>query len=385
MGDTSLHSLEQVVARSIIGAVERLLESHLVCGSVALENQATQAQQCRAVVTAVIHTALERSQHRVGNQGCQLGQRVARKLFLQEPDDHAGQTFAGLQRDVADKSVANDDVDRALEDVVAFDVAVEVEVAQLAGRTQQLAGFLDDFTALDGFFADIEQAHAGVVVVIQNRCQRRAHHRELKQVLCRAIHVGTQVEHGGGTALGVGHAGGDGRALDAVEGLEQITGDRHQRTGVSGGNGDLRRAVLHLADGHAHGRIFFSTQGNFNRIVHSHHFGGGNDGGARMRKTRQLVGLTDQQQPHIGMVRQELLAGSQGDTRTVVTPHAINGQRDHERRPLSPRLRKTGAAQQDMKETAIKDEGPGYEKSSAGLGGRGDQASDLFFRTWRPR
>src|SRR3546814_9139737 len=56
---------------------------------------------------------------------------------------------------VADKAVADDDVDRALEDVVAFHVAVEIQGA----AAQKLGGFLDDFVALDDFFADVEQAH----------------------------------------------------------------------------------------------------------------------------------------------------------------------------------------------------------------------------------
>ena len=67
-----------------------------------------------------------------------LRQRIAREFLPQEGDDHLRDAFGGLEHDVADETVAHHHVHRALVDVVAFDVAVEIEAA----RAQQFRGLL---------------------------------------------------------------------------------------------------------------------------------------------------------------------------------------------------------------------------------------------------
>ena len=75
----------------------------------------------------------------------------------------------------------------------------------------------------------------------------------------------------------IGHLRGDGGTVDALDGLEYVTRNRHQGAGVAGRHGCLRLALLDLGDGDAHGRILLLAQRDFYRIVHGDDFGGRHD------------------------------------------------------------------------------------------------------------
>ena len=123
-----------------VGLVQRELERQRVGAAVALHDDAHEPDQRRAVVPARIHPPLERHQRRIGERGGELAQRIARELGLQEFVEDRDETLGRLQRDVADEAVADDDVGRSLVDVVALDVAVEVEargLEQLGGRLRR--------------------------------------------------------------------------------------------------------------------------------------------------------------------------------------------------------------------------------------------------------
>src|SRR5690606_36589116 len=156
-------------------------------------------------------------------------ENVACELGAHHGGDHTGHAFDGLEHHVAHEAVAYDDVDGALADVVAFDVAVEVQPAV----AQQFGRLLHDLVALDDFFADIEQANGGLAALVECRNERGAHDGELQKVVGRAVDVGAQVEHRGGTALDVGDRGGNGRTVDAVEGFEHVARHGHERAGVA--------------------------------------------------------------------------------------------------------------------------------------------------------
>ena len=188
----------------------------------ALEHQSAQTQQGSTVVASVVKTALHGTEHRIGHQCRELGENIFGKLGLQEAADHRGQALAGLEGHVAHKTVADHDINHALEDVIAFDIAVEVQVACGTCRAQQLTGLLDDFIALDGFFTNVEQTHRGRFPVLQHGDQGRPHHGKLQQMLCGAVHVGAQVQHRGGAARVVGNLAGNGGALNAIQRLEHI-------------------------------------------------------------------------------------------------------------------------------------------------------------------
>ena len=150
-------------------------------------------------------------------------------------------------------------------------------------------------------------------------------------MLGRAVHIGPQIEHRGGAALGIGHLGGNGRAVNAIERLEDIAGNGHQGTRVAGGNRGSSRAILYLLNGNAHGRILLAAQGNLHGVIHGNHLGGQHDGSALVRERLKTVLQTDQQQMGIGMIVEELAARRERDAGAVVAPHAVNSQCDHGR------------------------------------------------------
>ncbi|MCY1375582.1 hypothetical protein D9M69_630080 [compost metagenome] len=91
----------------------------------------------------------------------------------------------------------------------------------------------------------------------------------------------------------------------------------------------MRRAILDLLDRDAHRRVFLLAQGDFDGIVHADHFAGRHDAGARMvGKPRQCGRRTDEQQRGFAVPLEKRAAGRERDTRPMVTPHAIHGERD---------------------------------------------------------
>ena len=304
--------------------------------AVAFEHQATQAQQGRAVIAAVIHPPLERPQHGVRQHSSQLREPVAGKLLLEEGRHHGRQPLAGFERHIAHKPVAHHNVGGAFENIIALDIAVKIQAAIIASLHQQLARLLDHFIALDGFFADIEQAHCGLLFTAEHRHQSRPHHGKLQQMFCLAIHIGAQIQHRGARTQGIGQLKRNGRAVNPFHGFEQIARHRHQSAGVARRNRRMRRTCAHLANGHAHGRIFFAPQRSFHRVVHADHFRGRHDSGSAFRQALhagllrphrlQRFGLPHQQQRGIRVAQNKLRTRRQRNLRTMVTPHAINGQ-----------------------------------------------------------
>ena len=295
-----------------------------------LEHQPAQPEQRATAVAAVVEPVLELLQHRPRRQRRQFGEDVAAELFAHDADEHRGGAFGRLEGHVADEAVAHDDVGRAFEDVVAFHVAVKVEVAAVGGLAQQFAGLLDDLAALDLFFADVEQPDRRVRLAGHRRNQRAAHHRELQQVVRSAIDVRAQVEHGGVAAALVRHDGGDGRPVDALERLEHIARHRHQRAGVACRHAGLRSgcavgAGLDLAHRNAQRRVTLAAQRHFDRVVHLDDFGGRHDGAARpVARQRQRLGAADENQFRLRVRRQEGAAGRQRGRWAVVAAHAID-------------------------------------------------------------
>ena len=241
-------------------------------------------------------------EHRQRDQSRELGIRSAREFLLDEIRQHRCQSFGRLERDVADKTIAHHDIGGALEDVVAFHVAVKVDQPGRAGSAQQFAGLFDRFAAFDGFFTDVEQAHTRVGLAFHRSNQRTAHHGELKQVVGSAIDIGAQVEHRGVTVTDVGHHAGDGRAINALERLEQITRKRHQCARVAGRNTGLggcksSRIGLDQTDRDPQRRVFLAPQGHLDRIVHLDDLGRRHDAASRpARRFSQRLGATDEDQ-----------------------------------------------------------------------------------------
>ena len=85
------------------------------------------------------------------------------------------------------------------------------------------------------------------------------------------IDIGAQIEHQGALAFLIRQIGGDGRALDVEQSLEQIAGERHQRARIASGHAGLGAAIPNQFDGSPHRRIAFAAQRDLHRVVRGHH------------------------------------------------------------------------------------------------------------------
>ena len=188
-----------------------------------------------------------------------------------------------------------------MENIIAFDITVIIQIAAFSSRSQQFSGFSHIFAAFDVFFADIEQTHSGVFIAIEHRHQGRTHHSKLKQMLGTAVHIGAHIEHGGGTTLGVGELSCNGWTVNAFKGFQHIAGNGHQGTSIASRYGCIRLAITHLLDGDTHGGVFFAPQGDFKGVFHGHHLRGGDYVCPGMVKVRQGLGQSNQKQLGIWM------------------------------------------------------------------------------------
>src|SRR5690606_25525582 len=110
---------------------------------------------------------------------CSQRQGIAREFRTHHGGYHFRYALDGLQDDISDKAIADNDVDGAFADIVAFYVTVEIQAAV----AKKLCRLLDDFVALDDLFANVKQTHCGLLAAIHNRRQGGTHDGKLKQML----------------------------------------------------------------------------------------------------------------------------------------------------------------------------------------------------------
>src|SRR3546814_6216810 len=89
-------------------------------------------------------------------------QHIALELVAHHAGDHLGHALDGFKHYIPDEPIANHHIDRALADIVALDVAVEIQAA----GTQQLGRLLDYLVALGDLFADVEQTHRRMIPAV---------------------------------------------------------------------------------------------------------------------------------------------------------------------------------------------------------------------------
>ena len=138
----------------------------------ATEKPAKQAGKKRAAAVFLVVGALlqfaEGALHEAGTGHADRGALD----FVFQPEKHGlGGGFAGLEDDIAGETVAKDDFDRILEEVVALDVAAEVESA----RPEEFKNFFGELAALGIFAADRHQSD-GRVLVAENVAREDGSH-----------------------------------------------------------------------------------------------------------------------------------------------------------------------------------------------------------------
>ncbi|MCY1429144.1 hypothetical protein D9M71_450480 [compost metagenome] len=149
-------------------------------------------------------------------------------------------------------------------------------------------------------------------------------------MLGTAIDVGAQIEQEAAAMLG--RNGRDHRRpIDTRQGLQHMTRQRHQRTGITGTDAGLSRAGAHQLESLTHGGIELATQHLRRTFVHRNHFAGGMHKQTRPIHRGMLCnqrfdngGQANENQLQGGMFGQTGNAGWNNAVGTVVPTHCIN-------------------------------------------------------------
>ncbi len=335
MAEPPHEALQHFVAHFLHRPLDGALEPERVGRAVTLHDDASQAEQSRAVEAARIEPLAERVEHRHDDHAGEPGEDAAHELLADEAAHHLHHSLGRLEHDVADEAVAHYHVGFPLVDSVAFDVADEIEPA----FAQHLRRLLHHLVAFDILLADVEQADARPVLVLYRSDQRRPHDRELQQMLRPAIDVGAEIEDVGGAAH-AGQRGDDRGAVDARKHLENEARHRHQRPRVTGADTGLRFAVLDEVYRDANRRILLVAQRESWRFVHQHDLARVVNpkawtgfGAARLQLRLDGVAQAHQDDVDVRVGFQEIERRRHGDVRTMIAAHAIDGYCDfHEAR-----------------------------------------------------
>ena len=223
----------------------------------------------RAAVFGVIDAAFERPEGRPHHEIAELPDQVVADVLADHEPDGFGNGFGDLEHDVADETVADDDVCLAGHHVAALDVADEIE----RRFGQELERLLRQFVPLGRFFTDGKQAHAGVRVLQEVLRVDLAHDGELQEMVRFAVHIRADIQNDAG-ALHGRHERGDRRPLDPLKLAEHEERGGHGRAGVPRADHGDRFTALDEFIGHTDRRIFFPAEDRGGRIEHVHDLGG---------------------------------------------------------------------------------------------------------------
>src|SRR3546814_4489201 len=101
----------------------------------AFYDNTAQPQQRRTVIAAIIDAVAQAIQYRFGQQTGAQRQHIALELVAHHAGDHLGHALDGFKHYIPDEPIANHHIDRALADIVALDVAVEIQADRKSTRT----------------------------------------------------------------------------------------------------------------------------------------------------------------------------------------------------------------------------------------------------------
>ena len=154
------------------------------------DDRAADAQQRRSADLLVVEHGPDAAHAGAHEQVRQAAAEGPLELAAPQVEDEGGQALEELDHDVAEDRVADHDVGQMVGQVLALDVAGEVEVRQV----EQLGRALDPGVALALLLADGQQRHARTRHAQDALGEDRAHLRVLDQVLRGRVRVRPDVE-----------------------------------------------------------------------------------------------------------------------------------------------------------------------------------------------
>ncbi len=194
--------------------------------------------------------------------------------------------------------------------------------------------FAGEVVALGFFFADGEQANAGLVD-FENRARVDfAHHGELGQVVRLAVDVGAYIEQDAGIAGGTGHGGGQRGTVDTGQRAQHHFGGGHGSAGIAGSDEAGSLAFADQLEADAHGAVLLAADGVRGLLLHADALGGIVDDDGQVFVVEMLVEQVAQLglRPHQVDAHGQAAAGEDGPAnlrlRSFVGPYGVENDVD---------------------------------------------------------
>ncbi len=323
-----------------------LVMARALAESVRFKDGAVEAQERSAAAGIGIGAALDGAQGVLDQQGSKDALGVFGNLVL-DPTGHAfGEAFQGLEDNVADKAVADYNVNAVVEEVVALDISDKIQVGHFA----EFAGLLGQFGAFIGFGAVAQDAHAGVLVAENFAGINAAHDGEMEKVNGPAFDAGARIQQHE-IVFWPRDDGGDAGPVHSRQGAQTNGAGGDNPARVAGGDKGVGQSILEQIDGAQDGAILLAPQAFHRFVLHAENFAGGDDAKAWIAGAGRLDGgfnfllASDQEELGDGGAGLQSLAHTLNDRlRAVIAAHHIHynaHKKEGAERESIPRPRKT--------------------------------------------
>ena len=178
----------------------------------------------------------------------------------------------GLQDDVANEAVANDHIHAVPKQIVAFDVADEVQVQQLA----ELERFERQFVAFGVLGADAQNADPGILVAEDLARVNAAHDGVMGQVQGLALDVGAGIQQDE-FMIRRGNDRGNAAPVNAGNPAQLESRGGEDAAGIAEGNHRIDLAFMHQLDRAGNRAILLLPQRGGGFVGHGQHLAGMDD------------------------------------------------------------------------------------------------------------
>ena len=232
-----------------------------------LEYRLGDAEERRAADLTAVHERHEALELGLDKQIAELGAQTGQEYLLDAAAEELCRALDGLEHDVSGESVGDRDITAAEHDVIALDVADEVDASLVSRLLEHRIGLLAQRVTLGVLRAVVDQADARICHTDNLLHVEASHKRKLKQILRRALDVGARVDEQDLAGLGREQGRQCGSA-DAADALDNQRRARQLCTGVSSGYQCVALAVRKHAECDRHGGILLAAQDTGRIVVH---------------------------------------------------------------------------------------------------------------------
>jgi hypothetical protein len=179
-----------IVADGLGGDSQGVHDGFFARRPVGFHHVSVQAQQRCASVAVGVHAPCDGAEGVLGQQGTHFAFQVRLQLGPQPMQHPPSQALAGLQHHVPHKPITNHHVHPVIKQIMALDVADEVD----RNPPAQLERLEGEFVAFDLLGADTQDPHPGLALTQDLPGVNAPHNRVLEQMHGPAIDVGPGIQ-----------------------------------------------------------------------------------------------------------------------------------------------------------------------------------------------